>query len=288
MSLVRAAAILAASSFPAVAYADEPPRWFSLPFALRAPIAVDCVHADAGIATEPATTIATMVGGSVKLAPDVAVLARVPWTHVSSDALSGSAFGNPLVGALWTPEIAPGTRFGGFVGATAPVGQGGGDSPDQTARAVNKAAIYARSAMDNGYYAVDFTSIAVGADLAWSAGDVSVQGEATIAQLFRVRGTEPEDTRTNLTTGLNAGWRVLGPLAIEGEARYQRWLSTPAAVAAAPPTRDQMTVAAGARVDVALGGGVRMRPGVGYVIAVDDPMAAAKERVVAVHVPFLF
>ena len=79
-------------------------------------------------------------------------------------------------------------RLAGFLGATIPVGAGGGDTPDKGAAAANKAGIAARSGMDNAMFAVDYLTAIGGVDAAYVDHRVTIQAEATLFQLFRVRG----------------------------------------------------------------------------------------------------
>jgi hypothetical protein len=78
---------------------------------------------------------------------------------------------------------------------------------------------------------------------------LTLQAEATLFELARVRGAkvDPDPYKTNLTTGGHVGYFVLLWLCVSAELRYQRYLSTPKAVAMTPTARDNPTIAFGLR-----------------------------------------
>ena len=88
----------------------------------------------------------------------------------------------------------------------------------------------------------------------------TAQAEVTLLQLFRVRNkdlmnakgdakADPDTKRTNMTMGLHLGYFLAPIVSLGGEFRYQRWLSTPAAVKndATNASRDTLTYAIGPR-----------------------------------------
>jgi hypothetical protein len=109
-----------------------------------------------------------------------------------------------------------------------------------------------------------------------------------------VRGkrAQEEATKTNATFGVHVGYFLFSSLSLGAELRYQRWLNPPFAVEAdaTGATRDNLTVAAGPRVHIPLGGTVWLRPGVSYARGLDKPMAASNlnVHVFQVDVPLLF
>jgi hypothetical protein len=121
---------------------------------------------------------------------------------------------------------------------------------------------------------------------------VTVQAEATLFQLTRVRGAamETDAHRTNSTAGLFVGWTPRPALAIAGELRYQRWLSTPAPITAdkTGASRDNLSAAIGVRTRIDLGGGRVLRPGISYARGVDDPMSARSYQIVQIDLPLAF
>ena len=80
-------------------------------------------------------------------------------------------------------------------------------------------------------FAADYFTVFPGVDLAYVNHGFTVQVEATLLQLFRVRGDDdPGRTttrRTNLTAGLHVGYFFIPQLSAGAELRHQRWLSTP-------------------------------------------------------------
>jgi hypothetical protein len=123
-------------------------------------------------------------------------------------------------------------------------------------------------------FAVTDVCAIAGVDGAWIVGPVTLQAEATIFQLVRARDadTQPDRARTNLTSGLAAGWAATPRLSAGLELRYQRWLSTPAPVAADQALRDTLSAALGLRLTLRAGGAI-LRPGAAIARGLDDPMA---------------
>jgi hypothetical protein len=152
--------------------------------------------------------------------------------------------------------------------------------------------------MDNAMFAVDYLTAIGGVDAAYVDHRFTVQAEATLFQLFRVRGagTAPatDDTRTNSTFGLHAGFFILPQLSVGGELRYQRWLTTPTqlvmmkAVPIPDASLDTTTVAIGPRGHFALGHGMFFRPGLAYARGLDKPLSSSSYNMVQVDLPVVF
>src|SRR5262249_33431934 len=146
--------------------------------------------------------------------------------------------------------------------------------------------------MDNALFAVNDVAAIGGADLAYVQGGLTVQGEVTLFQLTRVRGSalQPDERKTNATTGLFVGYTVRPTLPLGAEPRYQPWLSTPASVAAdmTGATRDNLSAAIGVRTKLDLGGGRALKPGLSYARGLDDPISKRSYQIVQVDLPFTF
>src|SRR5579859_8048579 len=168
-SIVVAAigAMLASSS--SHAQYDQPatpqPAPYSLPFQLRAASPASVVRSDTAIASYKAadqggTTIASMLLASYKVTPDLAPFVRLAWVHNAPPVGdSGSALVNPAVGATYGIKLGDDFRLGLFLGFALPVGQGGGNSGDKAAYAAAGSGVYARSAMDNAMFAVNYFTV---------------------------------------------------------------------------------------------------------------------------------
>ncbi|HVK72752.1 MAG TPA: hypothetical protein VM734_05505 [Kofleriaceae bacterium] len=297
------ALVAALASLPHAARADEPrlattPPPYALPWQLRPIAPGNVVRSDttvAGYATADGrgATVASTLLASYKVSPTVAPLVRVAVVRDLPPAGAGATtMSNPLLGVLYGKPLAPAVKLGLFAAFTVPVGGGGGDTPDAARAAANRAGIAARSSMDNALFAVNDHALIGGADLAYVAGGLTVQAELTVFQLTRVRGgdVQPDKAKTNFTSGLHAGWFARPWLSVGGELRYQRWLSTPQAVAGDPTgaSRDNLTAAAGLRGHIALPGKRWLRPGLAYARALDDPMRGKGYDIVQVDVPFVF
>ena len=293
-------ATLGVPEAPAVAATPvTPPPPYSLPWQLRPAAVGNVVRSDTSIAFYKAgensgSTIASMLLATYKITPNFAPLVRVGFVRNADPnpaTGNGAAVVNPIVGMMGGWKPAPDFRLSAFVGGTVPVGMGGGAAPgmDGTAAAVAKG-IPARSAMDNAMFAVNYVTALGGVDAAWVAHKLTVQAEVTLLQLFRVRNEmfAPESTRTNATAGLHAGYFFIPMLSLGAEIRYQRWLSTPAAVAMNPKARDNTTFAVGPRFHFKLGDTTWVRPGISYSAYIDEPMTTAKYSIITVDVPVAF
>jgi hypothetical protein len=240
------------------------------------------------------STVASMLLGTYKVTPSLAPLARVAVVanQEPGDELGGgAAFVNPILGITYGRKIGGTLRFSSFLGATLPIGMGGGEKrgTDETAAAAYRG-IACRSAMDNAMFAVNYFSLIGGADLAYVNHNLTVQVEATVLQLFRARNedVDGDDARTNSTFGLHVGYFVLPMLSLSAELRYQRWLSTPAVVAANPAARDTATFAIGPRFHFKLNGTTWIRPGLSYSRAIDAPLSDGEYNILQLDVPVAF
>lgn len=114
----------------------------------------------------------------------------------------------------------------------------------------------------------------------------------TVLELLRVRGedAQADSARTNLTTGLHAGYFLIPELSLAGELRHQRWLSTPRAVAndATDTLRDTTTVAVGPRLHFKLGETSWIRPALALAVALDDPLRRWETTSVQLDIPVIF
>ena len=171
---------------------------------------------------------------------------------------------------------------------------GGGDSPDKGAADARAAGVYARSAMDNSLFAVNDFAVIPGIGVAWVGSGFTVQAEATLFQLWRVRGAkvQHEATKTNFTSGLHVGYFIVPLLSVGAELRYQRWLNAPIAVDndKTGTLVDSLTLALGPRFHVPLGGSVVIHPGLAYAFGLDKPMSAGalNYHIVQLDIPVVF
>jgi hypothetical protein len=291
-----ATATATAAPTPAAVPAPPPPP-YSLPWQLRPVAAVNVLRSDTAVAFydngagAKGSTVATMFLASYKVTPSLAPMIRFGFSQNDAPAMGadGSSFVNPIVGATYAKKV-DSIRWAAFLGATVPIGQGGGDMPNAGAAAANGAGIRARSAMDNAMFAVNYFTAIAGGGVAYVDHKVTVQLEATLLQLMRVRGenapSSPDSTRTNSTVGLHAGYFFIPALSLGGELRYQRWLSSPTGITGA--AKDTVTVAIGPRLHFQVAKGMFLRPGIAYARALDKPLTDASYNVVQVDVPFYF
>ena len=275
------------------AHADAPASlaWNLRPVAATTTIRADTAigaFSDAGVNGETISSVWTF---SYKITAHLAPLVRFAVTD-SRPAMGEKAvaISNPLLGLTWAPKLSAHWKFATLAGVTVPVGSGGGDDGNPARAAAQKAGVFARSAMDNALFAVNDVTPVVGLDLAYVRAGLTIQGEATLFELVRERGgtVDPDKYKTNFTTGGHVGYFLVPWLCASAELRYQRYLTTPAAVAMKPVTRDNLTVAGGLRFVLKLGHGRMLRPGVSYARGLDDPMTARDYQIVQIDLPLSF
>jgi hypothetical protein len=282
------------------AAAPLPP--YSLPWQLRTAFAGNVVRSDTSFAfLEDATaaggaTIASMLLATHRVSPELAPLVRLGFVSNTPPSGAGAAaVANPIVGGTYAPRVqalGDDLRFAAFFGVALPIGMGGGNTPDAAVAAAMRSGVAARSAMDNAMFAVNYLVLVPGFDLAYLKRGFTAQLEVNLLELIRTRGAqlEKDEARTNLTAGLHAGYFVLPQLSLSGEVRYQRWLSTPAAVAAdtTGTLRDNLTFAAGPRGHFKLADKTWFRPGISYGRGLDDPMSKNAYHIVQLDLPISY
>ncbi len=275
--------------------AAEKKAKYSLPYLLRPAVAPNLARLDLAYTTQTGAKtfapVATVGYKPIEALKELGFYGRMGWVGLTPDAGdSGAAVTNPLLFALFTPELSKGLRLPLFVGATAPVGGGGGDTPASSTRAALGAGIAARQGMDNALYATNHQTVTVGAGVAWIKDGLTAQVDATLLQLTRVKGdlVDKDGSRTNSTLAAHLGYQVIPLVTLSLEAHHQRWLSTPAAVKASAAARDNTTVGAGLRLNVAVSRDAILRPGLAYFVPVDDPLKKAGSRYVQLDLPLSF
>lgn len=282
--------VIATASF---ARADAPA---SLPWNLRGAVPASSIRVDSVAATfvdqgVRGETYASTLTLSYKFLPRLAPLVRMT-TYFNEPATGPRAGGvsNPVVGVVWAPPTSGALEVAVFGGVAIPLGSGGGDTGSPARLAAEKAAALARSAMDNSMFAVNDLTPTVGLDIAYVDHGLTLQAEATLFELLRVRGeaVQPDEYKTNFTTGAHAGYFLFHWLCASGELRYQRYLTTPVAVQMNPLTRDNLTVAVGLRALWKVGAHQTLRPGVSVARALDQPLADRTYEIVQLDLPFTF
>jgi hypothetical protein len=207
-------------------------------------------------------------------------------------------FVNPAIGGTYGWKLGSDFKLAAFLGVTVPIGMGGGNTPNPSNAEANNRGILARSALDNAMFAVNYLTIFPGVDFAYVAHGLTVQAEATLLQLERVRGSDnpanKDSSRTNFTAGLHVGYFFIPQLSAGVELRHQRWLSTPSTIKGAtmPYTEDELrdttTLAFGLRGHIKFGDKFWLRPGLSFAMPLDNPMSKQKYKIVQVDVPFYF
>ncbi|MCG3173681.1 MAG: hypothetical protein GMKNLPBB_01881 [Myxococcota bacterium] len=289
----------AAQPAPAPQAAAPVPAPYSLPWQLRPAIAVTVIRSDTEVAFyedaagNSGVTVATMLLGSYKVTPELVPFIRLGVVGNSPPTGGGAtAFVNPAFGATYALKLGPEFRLAFLLGLAAPASMGGGDSADPLVAAAARSGVLTRSAMDNAMFAVNDFVVFPGVDFAWIAHGVTIQVEATLLELIRVRGekVQPDSAKTNLTSGLHVGYFIIPQMSVGADLRYQRWLTTPAAVKNDPTgaTRDNLTAALGVRFHIKLADSLWIRPGVSYGRGLDDPMAKLNYHILQLDIPLVF
>ncbi|MFO0739651.1 MAG: hypothetical protein U0270_27380 [Labilithrix sp.] len=300
----------AVTEAPAVPTARAPtPPPYSVPWQLRPIVAPTVLRFDTSAAFyedargRGGATIASLLTASYRIpgtgpaSAGLAPLVRVAFVTddpaPGNQKRGGATFVNPLVGAAYAIKLDGGFRLNAFLGATIPVGGGGGDAPFAGSVNSRVKGLNARAQLDNALFATNDFTLVPGFGVAYVKHGVTLQVEATLLHLMRVRGeaVQPEASKTNITTGLHVGYFVLPELSVGTELRYQRWLNAPFAVEKdkTDATRDTWSMAVGPRAHVNLGA-LRFRPGISYQRGLDKPLAAATPNyhIVQVDLPLFF
>jgi hypothetical protein len=273
---------------------------YSLPWLLRSAVPANVVRLDQTLAfyQDPASgtsgkTAVTSLLATRKLSPRWVAVVRDTWVHNSAPSggkdPSGGAFSNPLLGISYVRPLAAGWRWTAFLATALPIGGGGGGRPDAGAAAAVAAAIPGRSGMDNALFAVNYWTVIGGVAAARVTPALTLQAEATVLQLTRVRGPAAQDgSRTNFTAGVHAGHFFSPRVSLGGELRLQLWLSDAAPVRKDPAAREQLSLAAGPRLHFKLGPTSWLRPGLSYTRTLDDPMAKKSYDILQLDAPISF
>ena len=148
-------------------------------------------------------------------------------------------------------------------------------------------------------FAVNYFTAIAGGGVAYVNHKLTIQLEATLLQLFRVRGenaaASPDSARTNSTAGLHAGYFIvpmlslgggnpLSALAVDADADHDDGNRTDIPGFA----MDTLTMAVGPRVHFQVGKGLWLRPGIAYARGLDTPLSTNSYNMVQVDVPFEF
>ncbi|MEO6599433.1 MAG: hypothetical protein ABIQ16_06140 [Polyangiaceae bacterium] len=289
---------IAEAAPPPVPAKPKPPP-YSLPWQLRPVAPGNVVRLDSSYAfyknpgnPNQGHALASSLLGSYKVLPDLAVLGRLGFVYNSPpdavrDVPSKTNFLNPVLGGLYGIKLAPSVKLGLFLGAALPFGSGGTTNSLASKKSATAVGISTRSAFDNAMFAVDYFTVFPGVDIAFVKAGFTLQGEATFLQLTRVRGPS-DDSRSNLTLGVHAGYFIAPFLSVGAELRHQRWLSTPAAIKGKDNLRDTTTFAIGPRFHFKVSDSMWFRPGVSVSVPLDDPMKKSDYTIVQLDLPVSF
>jgi hypothetical protein len=296
---------LAPTGAPLPAAALVPPAPYSMPWQLRTAGVGNILRLDTSLAffsapapmaagEERGSTLASTLYGSFKVTSHMALFARFALAHNDEPGPGvgrGTAVVNPLVGFTYAQALTPTWRAALTLGTSFAFGMAGDSDPgmDASAAAWSRASA-ARSGMDDPLFAVNYFTPILGLDVAWVARGATVQLEATLQQLFRMRNPEVDRdrARTSLTAGVHGGYFFLPWLSAGAELRHQRWLTTPRLVELDPGRRDMTTLALGPRFHFRIAQRIWARPGLSYTRGLDAPLADEEYNVLQLDLPVIF
>jgi hypothetical protein len=181
-------------------------------------------------------------------------------------------------------------RFVAGLGASIPVGSGGGNTPDPGVAAANRQGSLARSAYDAApVFDPNHAYVTPGGAVGYVWHGLTLQYELALSQAFRVQGekTNPDTAYTVLLTGAHVGYFVLPMLSIGAEARYQRFVSDFAPCTKNAEVCDNLTVAGGVRAHIHSGNNW-FRPGVSFTHGLRGPFADQGFEVAQLDLPVSF
>jgi len=282
----------------AIPAAKPAPPKYSMPWMLRPVAAANVLRADMAFAFSNARDSQPILFlGSLKVRPNLAVVARFGFIHNTPvTGESATSFVNPAVGALYAIPVSKNVKASLFAGTTIPIGQGGGNTPNPARRAANlPGGIFGRASVDNALFQINYMTPIVGGDIAYVGNDMTIQFEATLLQLIRVRGeaVDKDSSKTNLVFGLHGGYFLLPQLSVGAELHYQYWASNGTIEKMNNPDLiDNWTLGFGPRAHIKLNEKMWLRPGVSLTLGLDLPTGFAggglEYKIVQVDVPFFF
>lgn len=275
---------------------------YALPWTMRPAIAPTLLRVESSIGfRNDGVAAATLFTGGYAIVPTkLGVYARwgvtnsvlstpnAPATH----QIPTGAATNPLLMALYTPELTKGLRLSVFAAATIPIGTGGGNTPQPLTASSIATGIPTRSSMDNALFAVNYFTPIAGLGLAFLRWGFTFQVEATVLQLIRVRGeahrSASDEFRTNFTVGASVGYWLHRYLTASAELHYQHWLSAPNLLATPNTHAGQASFEVGLRTNLPLSRTVLARPGLSFGMGIGGAMADRDYKVLHLDVPFTF
>jgi hypothetical protein len=271
------------------------PAPYTSPFQLRGVIPGNGVRVDSTVAPyrldgNDGWMTVVFVSGQVRLLESLALGAR--WGFDDNNLAGHGRTGilNPTLGMLWGVPLGRDFRVAASVNAGIPVATGGGDTPHRDDLLLQREGILARSAFDNTSFAINDVGIPLGLSLAYVARGLTAQADATVIFSFRVKGAraQRDASRVNSTYGLFLAYQVAEVISFGAELRYQRYLSTPTAVAENPSARDNLTAGGGLRLNLELSDTVRARPGLCYSRGLRGPVEQQSFQMVQLDLPLSF
>jgi hypothetical protein len=221
------------------------------------------------------------------------VALQVRWginTNQTGGDTSRAGVTNPTIGVLGGVPVGRDFRFATSFAVGVPVATGGGDNPDPNQVALQRQGALVRSALDNTSFALNDVGLPAGASFAFVKMGITAQIDATITPSIRVkaRATQSDSYKVNSTYGFFLGYAFVSEFSLGAELRYQRYITTPAAVERDPSARENLTVAGGARFSFEVRDSIWIRPAISYGSGLRGPVEQQGFHMVQIDVPVSF
>ena len=263
--------------------AKPKPAPYAVPWQLRPLVSINVLRLDVTPLTyhdknnqDGMVTTSSLIGGRAFTKSLMGIVRLVATVNRPADgAADATSIANPAFGLMRVSKLNPQFKLGYFAAVTAPIGSGGSSKPNKFRQAANPVGALSRAAMDNALFAVNYGAFIPGVGLAYLAHNFTVQAEATLFALARVRGSaiDKDAFRLNGTAGLSVGYTFAPSIAAIAELHYQRWLINDTVAAAAEPARQNLSVMVGPRFAIKTSR-FTMRPGIAVGVGLAGAIAS--------------
>jgi hypothetical protein len=278
---------------------------YALPWQLRSVIPTTSLRIDSAFASYDdikgntgGSVIATVLTGALKLNANFGLITRLGgvFNNPPADQTAEDAFLNPIIAGLYSLPLSSKFRMGFFLGASIPIGSGGGNNPDMAVKAALSAGSLSRSALDNALFSVNYFSLIPGIGIAFISNGWTFQLEGTVIELIRVKGEslDKDPNRTNFTTGMLAGYSFTPLFFLEAELRYQKWVLNDTVFAVPNAAEENLSLMIGPRFNFKMGD-VTLKPGIAYAQGLAGPMAKSgynfptnNYKIIFLDIPIVF
>jgi hypothetical protein len=271
--------------------ASNVPAWALRGLSVTNVVRVDTVTAMSSQQATPSNEQVTFLSGCYRLNDNFGVSAKWGfWHYAPNNGAQIDAYSNPAAYVNFAVPIDRHFSFAAIAGLSAPIGSGGGNSPDSNVYASVSATKYAKAMLENSLLSPNEVGVPLGFDFGYREGRFTAQLEANMSVLARVKGEAktPDSARIPAWAAAMVGYFILPELSAAAELRYTTSLTTTAAIAKDPSTRDNMSFAVGVRGYVRIANNIAFRPGVSYGRGIEGRLNDLGYQYVQVDFPMVF